>query len=58
MLAAPLERDVVDLIDRDAQHVERRQQDDAGQDRVEPEHAVDDIGGVGAEDDEGRDARC
>ena len=53
LVASSLERDVVDVIDRHAQQVERRRQDDAGQDRIEPEQAVGDIGSVRAENDEG-----
>src|SRR5205807_5643060 len=53
-LAAPLERGVIDLIDRAAQHVERRQHDQADEDRVDAEIGVDDVGDVRAQDDERR----
>jgi hypothetical protein len=54
VLAALLERGVVDLIDRRAERVERRQDHDGGEDRIDPEGLIDDIGDVGAEDDERR----
>src|SRR5207248_3237009 len=53
LLSAPLERLVIDLIDAGTEQVERRQHDDAGHDRVDAEAGIDDIGDVGAEDDEG-----
>src|SRR5271156_4689659 len=53
-LSAPLERDVVDLIDAGAERVEGGNDDDAGQDRIKPEMRIDDVGDVGAKDDEGR----
>ena len=52
--AAPLERLVVDLIDEDAEQIEQRQRDDADDDRIDAELAIDDIGDVGAENDETR----
>ncbi len=58
LLAALLEREVEHLVDRLPQQVERRQHEDGGEDRVEAERGVDDVGDVGADDDEGRDARC
>src|SRR5262249_56729823 len=54
LLSAPFERDVIDLIDRGAERVERRQDDDAGEDGIEAEVGIDDVSDVGAEDDEGR----
>ena len=53
-LAALLKRNIVDLINSSSERVERRRRDDAGDDRVEPELGIDDIGDVGAEDDKGR----
>ena len=52
-LAALLERDVVDLVDGGAERVERRSQDDARKNRIDAERGIDEIGGVGAENDEG-----
>ena len=54
LLAAPLERPVIDLVDRGAEREEDRQGDDAGHDRVDTERGVGDIGDERAEDDEGR----
>ena len=48
-----LERLVVDLVDAGAEQIEHRHHDDADQDRVDAEAGVDDIGDVGAENDEG-----
>jgi hypothetical protein len=53
-LAAFLERDIVDLVDGGAERVERRSQDDAGENRIDAERGIDEIGGIGAENDEGR----
>src|SRR5262249_28375627 len=53
LLSALLERLVVDLVDRGPERIERRQHDDRDQDRINPEMGVDDIGDVGAENDEG-----
>ena len=53
-LSALLERHVIDLIDGGAERVEGRQHQDRGQDRIDAEALVHDIGDVGAEDDEGR----
>jgi hypothetical protein len=53
LLAPLLEREIEHLIDRLAQQIERRQHDDGREDRVEPERGVDDVGDVGADDDEG-----
>ena len=53
-LAAPLERAVIDLIDQRAQRIKGRQRDDAGEDRIDAEPRIGDIGDVGAENDEGR----
>jgi hypothetical protein len=54
LVAAPLERDVVHLIDRRAECVERRQHDHRCQDRIDPPRRVGDVGDIGAENDEGR----
>ena len=51
---APLKRGVVDLIDRGAERIEHRQHHDADHDRIDAEAGVDDIGDIGAEDDESR----
>jgi hypothetical protein len=53
ILPALLERQVVDLVDHGAQRIEGGQRDDARQDRVEAEPGAEEIGDVGAEDDEG-----
>ena len=45
--------DVVDLINAGAERVERRHHHDADENWVEAEAHIDDIGGVGPEDDEG-----
>ena len=52
-LSALLERHVIDLIDGGAERVEGRQHQDRGQDRIDAEPLVHDIGDIGAEDDEG-----
>ena len=54
ILSAFLERLVIDLIDRGAERIEPRQHDNGGEDRVDAERLVDDVGDVGAEDDERR----
>ena len=54
LLAALLERQVEHLIDRLSQQIERRQHQDGREDRVEAERGVDDVGDVGADNDEGR----
>ena len=54
VLPAPLERLVVDLVDQRAERIEDRQHDDARQDRIDAQPRVDDVGDVGAEDDEAR----
>src|SRR6185503_12282245 len=54
ILAALLERGVVDLIDRGTERIERRQHENGGEDRIEAERLIDDVGDVGAEDDERR----
>jgi hypothetical protein len=54
LLSASLERKVVDLIDRHAQQVERRQRQTGDDDRVGARRDIQKIGDVGAEDDEGR----
>ena len=53
-LSALFERDVIDLIDGGAERIEGRQHQDRGQDRIDAEPLVHDIGDVGAEDDESR----
>ena len=53
-LAALLERQVVDLIHCGAEREKRRQHENADEYRVDAEIDVDEIGEVGAEDDEGR----
>ena len=52
-VAAPLEGDVVHLIDRRAEQIERRQRDHRRQDRIDAERRVGDVGDVGAQNDEG-----
>ena len=54
VLAVFLERIVIDLIDRGPEREERRKHDDAGEDRIEAEGLIDDIGDIRAEDDECR----
>ena len=53
-LPAFFKRHVVDLIDGVAEQVEDRQHDDAGHDRIDAELDIDEVGDVGAEDDESR----
>ena len=53
-LPALFERHVVDLVDAGAERVKGRQHDDAGEDRIEAEIVVHHVGGVRAENDEGR----
>jgi hypothetical protein len=52
LVAPPLEGDVVDLIDERAQRIEKRRCENARDDGVDAEARVDDVGDVGAEDDE------
>jgi hypothetical protein len=52
LVVPSLEGDVVDLIDRHAEQVERRQHDHRRQDRIDPQHGDGDIGDVGAQQDE------
>ena len=54
VLAPPLERRVIDLIDRCAERIERRKRDDRSDDRIDAEPLIGDVGDVGADDDEGR----
>ena len=53
-LAAFFERNVINLIDAGTQRIECRCGDNRGEDRIEPEGGVDDVGDVGAEDNERR----
>src|SRR5580658_6510257 len=52
-LAAFFKRHVIDLIDAGAEHVKRRRRDDGGENRIDAQRAIDDIGDVRAENDEG-----
>ncbi len=52
-IAASFEGDVVDLVDRGAEQIERRQREHGGQDRIHPQRRVGQVGDVGTEDDEG-----
>jgi hypothetical protein len=42
------------LVDAHAQEIERRQHDDSGRHRIGSRRRVDDVGNVGAKDDEAR----
>ncbi len=53
-LASLLERLIVDLINSGAEHEECRRHDNGGQNRIEAEIGVDDIGDVGPENNESR----
>ncbi len=54
LLSAFLEGQVIDLINQRAEIIEDRQHQNAGQDRIEAQPLVDDIGDIRPEDDEGR----
>src|SRR5262249_55818580 len=53
LLPAPPKGFGVDMIDAGAEKIKDRQHDDADRDRIDAEAGVDDVGDVGAEDDEG-----
>ncbi len=53
-LSALFEGAIIDLVDGKAQQVEHRQHQQARQDGIDPDPDIQEIGGIGSDDDEGR----